>query len=220
MPMIRVRTLSDFVMFLSVYDYAVILLALAGIALFVACALKVRRATLVPPFLVSQLEQVLNLGDVEAARELCARATPLRNVLFAGLARLDSGPEAAARVAHLGAERERLALRRLSGWLLLFAVSAALFAALGPAVRLRSVYDVLSVAPEGSSFWELHSKALFSSEMGLSVAVPLLGAWWFFSARAAMLANELETTAEDLIFRVRNAPVARERAGAEPRERT
>jgi biopolymer transport protein ExbB/TolQ len=205
-------------MFCGLCEYAIILLAVAGVALVVAYALTVRRATLIPPLLVSQLEKALNSGDVGAARELCTRATALRNVLFAGLARIDDDPQAAARAAHLATARESLALRRFTGWLLLIAISAALIGALGTVTRLTSLYDVLTIAKEGT-FWELHSKALVASEMGLLVAIVLFPAWWFFNARAGMLAHEIEMTAEDLISRVKNAPVGGDRAIMGPEER-
>ncbi len=217
--MIRERTLLDFIMFCGPCEHAIILLAVAGVALVVAYALTVRRAALIPPLLVSQLEKALNSGDVGTARELCTRATALRNVFFAGLARIDDDPGAAARAAHLATARERLALKRFTGWLLLIAISAALIGALGTVSRFMELYDVLTIA-KGGPFWELHSKALAASGMGLLVAIVLFPAWWFFSARAGMLAHEIEMTAEDLIARVGNAPVAEDQQNTRPLETT
>jgi biopolymer transport protein ExbB/TolQ len=208
-------------MFCGPCEYAIIFLAVAGVALVVAIALTVRRASLIPPLLVSQLEKALNSGDVGAARELCTRATALRNVLFAGLARVDDDPQAAARAAHLAAEKERLALKRFTGWLLLIAISAALIGALGTVSRFTEYYDVLAIAKSirPADTWRLYSKAVVAGYMGLLVAIVLFPAWWFFSARAGMLAHEIEMTAEDLISRVGSEHVADAQAMTESQER-
>jgi len=219
---IEERTLTDFIKSGGTPEYVIILLAFAGIALIVAYAQMVRRGTLLPPLLVSRLEQALYAGDVDAARELCARAAALRNVLFAGLARLDAGPEAAARATHLAAERERLALRRFTGWLLLIAVSAVLIGAFGTVSGLIQIYDFIAVATGSwhmSDVWDSYSKALTTSYTGLLVAVILVPAWWFFCTRAGVLAHEIEMTAEDLISRVGSEKVTDAQAMAESQER-
>jgi biopolymer transport protein ExbB len=201
---IEERTLLDNIKAGGLPGYVIVLLALAGVALVVAYALMVRRGALLPPLLVSRLEQALNAGEVEGARELCVRATALRNVLFAGLGRLDDGPEAAARAAHLAAERERLALRRFIGCLLLIAVSAVLVGAFGTVSSLLQGFDKLALGGTYSSWdpFDSYAKALVTSYSGLLVAVLLFPAWWFFSARAEKLAHEIEMTAEDLVSRV------------------
>ena len=217
------RTLLDFIKAGGPWGYLIILLALVGVALVVAYALIVRRGALLPPQLVSKLEQALNLGDVEGARELCARATALRNVLFAGLGRLDDDPTAAARAAHLAAEGERLALRRFIRWLLLTTILAVLVGALGTVSAYIETYSFLSVLKGSinpSDVWDSYCWALTTSYTGLLVAVVLFPAWWFFSARAAMLAHEIEIAAEDLISRVRNAPAREDRQAAGPLETT
>jgi len=202
------RTFLDNIKSAGLAGYVIILLSLAGIALVVACAMRIRRGVILPPFLVSDLEQAMNAGDVARARELCARATALRNVLFVGLARLDDGPEAAARGAHLAAEKERLALRRFTGWLLFVAASSVILGALatvGSHIRIYTLFTMLKGSINPSDLWEGYSMALIPAWLGLSVAFPLFPAWWFFSGRAAMLAHEIEMTADDLIARVADA---------------
>ena len=203
-PLEEERTLLDNIKAGGLPGYVIVLLALAGVALVIAYALTVRRGALVPPLLVSQLEKALNSGDVGKARELCVRATALRNVLFAGLARLDAGPEAAARAAHLATEREGLALKRFTGWLLLTTVSAALVGAFGTVNSLLQDFDKLALGGtySGADPFDSYAKALVTSYSGLLVAVVLFSAWWFFSGRAEKLAHEIEITAEDLVSRV------------------
>lgn len=186
--------------------YTIIILAAAGAALVLALAVGARRAKLLPPLLVSQLEQALNSGDVDKARELCVRPTRLRNVLFAGLARADAGPEAAARAVHLAAEKERIALRRNAGWLLLLAVLAVLVGAVSTVSGFVGFFDRLAVwrgtGPHYNDICDSYSKLLIPCLMGLLVAVLLVPAWWLFRDRAEVLAHEIEATADDLVSRV------------------
>jgi len=217
------RTLLDNIKAGGYPGYVIILLGLIGIGLVVAYAIIVRRGALIPPLFVSKLEQAMNSGDVDTARELCVRATALRNVLFAGLGRLDDGPEVAARAEHLAAERERLALKRFTGWLLLIAVSAALIGAFGSVSCFVWVLDKIANPASryhGHDMLESYSMALIRGYMGLLVAIPLFPAWWFFSSRAGMLAHEIEMTADDLIGRVANASPRKDQPTTEPLETT
>lgn len=208
------RTLLDNIKAGGLGAYVIILIAVAGAALVLALAVGVRRAALLPPLLVSQLEQALNSGDVDRARELCVRATRLRNVLFAGLARVDAGPEAAARAAHLALEKERIALRRNAGWLLLLAVLAVLVGAFSTVNGFMEFFDKVSLGGSISTYAypDSYFKALIPCFMGLLVAVILAPPWWFFRGRAETLAHEIEITADDLISRVGTGVAGEEQA--------
>jgi len=199
------RTFLDNIKASGYGGYTIIILAVGGVAAALALAVEGRRASLLPPLLVSQLEQALNSGDVDRARELCVKPTHLRNVLFAGLARLDAGREAAARAVHLAAEKERTGLRRNAGWLLLLAVMAVLIGALSAVSSFIEAFNKAAML-QGSILYRDWTdpciNALRSCIMGLFVAVVLVPAWWLFRERAEVLAHEIEATVDDLISRV------------------
>jgi len=217
------RTLLDNIKAGGYPGYVIILLALVGVGLVVAYAIIVRRGALLPPLLVSRLEQKLNSGDVEGARELCVRATALRNVLFAGLARIDDGPQAAACAAHLAAERERLALKRYTGWSLLLTIVMVLVGmagTLGLYVKFYTLFVLMRGTVNFPDLCDSYIVALSPGFISLCFALLLFPAWWFFSGRARMLAHEIEMTADDLIARVAGASPCKDRPTTETLETT
>lgn len=174
----------------EIAELLVILLCLAGAAWAVLIAIRMRRGALLPPLVVSQLEHLLSAGEVEKAKELCVERASLRNVLFAGISRIEAGPESAARAAQIAARKETTVLRQRAGWLLLVAILALLVGPLGTAIRLNMVpyYRRADVGTPALA--------------GTAASAVFLCAWWLFRNRAEMLAHEIEMTADDLISRV------------------
>ncbi len=206
---IEERTLHDNVKAAGNGGYGIILLAATGIALALVLAVRERRGALLPSRLVSQLEQALSSGDVdkanvEKAKELCVERSRLRNVLFAGLSRVDAGREAAARAVELAAQKERIALRRSVGWLLLLAIAALLIGAVSTVSEFMWMFDWIAMGRSCNpgDFADSCVKAFIPSFMGLVAATVLVPAWWLLRSRGETLAHEIEATADDLVSRV------------------
>ncbi len=164
-----------------------VVLFLAGVAWIVVLAILTRRGRLLPSLVVSRLQQLLSAGEIEEAKELCIGQSSLCNVLFAGLSRIEAGPESASRAAGLAAKREGVLLKQRAGWLLLAAILALLLGPLSAAIDLT-----LSRRANVQWLWLTDTAA----------ASVFFCAWWLFRDRAERLAVEIEITADDLLSRV------------------
>ncbi len=180
----------------------VILLSLAGVARIVVLVILMRRGRLLPSLVVSRLQQLLSAGEIEEAKELCIGQSSLCNVLFAGLSRIEEGPESASRAAELAAKKEGVLLRQRVGRLPLVAILALLLGTLGAAIDINlTLYH--------------HANFQWLALPGTAAAAVFFCAWWFFRNRAETLAHEIEKTADDLISRVGTDLAGEEQAKTE-----
>lgn len=187
----------------------IVLLSVAGLALIIDFAVNIRREKLLPPHVISEIEQLFEQEQYEQAIELCeAEDCFFTRILGAGLAKLGAGYERMTTAIQEAAEEEMTALYHKIGWLALIGSVAPMLGLLGTVQGMIEAFTTIaskSGAANPADLAEGISKALVTTFEGLVVAIPVLTAYTFFKNRVARIMLELGVISGDLLDRFRPA---------------
>ena len=162
-------------------------MSLAGLAVALELAWRLRYGALVPGRLLAEVEAAVDDGEVERAIEMCReREGLLARMLAAGLAKAPYGAARMSEAMEEEAEHQAALLGRRLGWLWLIASVAPLVGLLGTVAGLQEAFGVLAARPAATPADLAHGVylALTTTFMGVTVAVPSLAAGSYFRGRA------------------------------------
>ena len=187
----------------------IVLLSVAGLALVIDFGVNLRRDKLIPPHVVSEIEQLFEQEQYEQAIELCeAEDCFFTRILGAGLAKLGAGFERMTTAIQEAAEEEMTALYHKIGWLALIGTIAPMLGLLGTVIGMIDSFSTIVGKGGAANPVDLAdgiSKALVTTFEGLTVAIPVLSAYTFFKNRVARIMLELGVITGDLLDRFRPA---------------
>ena len=200
--------------------YLIILLSIAALALVVMHSLQLREASLAPPEVIDELDDALSRGDIEAAEKYCQDDENdcfLTRVMGAGLTRCKRSVfgwlELKGALEEAGQEQVARLYRSTDG-LGLIAAIAPMLGLLGTVVGMVGAFDTISSSEGFARPDQLAgdiSKALVTTLMGLSLAIPATAAFTFFRNRIDALSGDVGGTIEELAAHLDQAS-----AGAAP----
>jgi biopolymer transport protein ExbB len=188
-------------------SYSVIFLALsfALVALFVMNLLQARRDNVVPVDLVETFEGHLNEKRYQEAYELAKNDESfLGQVLSAGLAKLKEGYSQAIEAMQEVGEEENMKLdHRLSYMALIGTISPmiGLFGTVHGMIESFQVIATATSAPKPAELAKGISTALFTTLVGLFIAIPAIAAYSILRNRVARLVLEVGIISEGLMGR-------------------
>jgi biopolymer transport protein ExbB len=187
----------------------IVLLSVAGLALIIDFAVNIRREKLLPPHVISEIEQLFEQEQYEQAIELCeAEDCFFSRILGAGLAKLGAGYERMTVAIQEAAEEEMTALYHKIGWLALIGTVAPMLGLLGTVIGMIDAFTVIASKAGAANPADLAngiSKALVTTFEGLVVAIPVLTAYTYFKNRVARIMLEMGVITGDLLDRFRPA---------------
>ena len=175
------------------------------VALFVMNLLTARRENVVPIQLVEGFEAHLNEKQYQEAFDLAkADESFLGQVLAAGLAKLSSGYQQAIEAMQEVSEEESMKLdHRLSYMALIGTISPmiGLFGTVYGMIKSFSTIATSTVQPKPSELAEGISTALFTTLVGLAIAIPAIAAYNILRNRVSRLVLEVGIISEGLMSR-------------------
>lgn len=187
--------------------YVLIFLAISFtlVALLVMNLMTARRENLCPQELVEAFDEKLNAKDFQGAYDLArADESVLGQVLSAGLAKLSRGYDHALEGMQEVGEEESMKLEhRLSYMALIGNISPmiGLFGTVQGMIASFRVIEVSGSTPNPSELAGGISTALFTTLVGLAVAIPAIAAFNILRNRVARLLLEVGVTSENLMSR-------------------
>ena len=190
--------------------YSLIFLALSFtlVALFVMNLLTARRDNVVPVHLVEGFEAHLNEKRYQEAYELAKNDdSVLGQVLSAGLAKLSSGYAQAIEAMQEVGEEENMKLEHRLSYMALIGTIAPMIGLMGTVQGMIQSFSVIAQstqAPKASELAEGISKALFTTLVGLGIAIPAIAAYNILRNRVARLVLEVGILSEGLMSRFEN----------------
>jgi biopolymer transport protein ExbB len=190
--------------------YTIVFLGLSFtlVALFVMNLLTARRDSVCPVGLVEGFEAHLNEKRYQEAYEMAkADESFLGHVLSAGLAKLSAGYSQALEAMQEVGEEENMKLEhRLSYMALIGTISpmVGLFGTVDGMIRSFSVIATSTSTPKASDLAQGISTALFTTLVGLAIAIPALAAFNILKNRVARLVLEVGIYSENLMSRFEN----------------
>ena len=175
------------------------------VALFVMNVLTARRENVCPVSLVESFEAHLNEKQYQEAYELAkADESFLGQVLSAGLAKVSAGyAKAIESMQEVGEEENMKLEHRLSYMALIGTISPmiGLFGTVHGMIKSFNVIVVSGATPNASELAEGISTALFTTLVGLAIAIPAIAAYNILKNRIARLVLEVGILSEGLMSR-------------------
>ncbi len=191
-------------------EYSLVFLALSFtlVALFVMNLLAARRETVIPTDLIEGFEAQLNAKQYQEAYELAKNDDSfLGKVLSAGLAKLSSGYNQAIEAMQEVGEEEDMKLEHRLSYMALIGTISPMVGLLGTVQGMIESFNVIATATGPPKPAELAlgiSTALFTTLVGLFVAIPAIAAYSILRNRIARLVLEVGIVSEQLMSRFQN----------------
>ena len=190
------------------YSLVFLGLSFSLVALFVMNVLQGRRENLVPLDLVEQFEEHLKEKRWQEAYELARNdESLLGKVLAAGLAKVRSGYAQAVEAMQEVGEEENMRLEHLLSYIALIgniSPMVGLFGTVQGMIASFSVIATSTVAPKPAVLAAGISTALFTTLVGLGIAIPAIAAYNILRNRLARQVLEVGILSEGLMSRFQN----------------
>jgi biopolymer transport protein ExbB len=190
--------------------YMIIFLALSFtlVALFVMNLLTARRDNVCPMILVEAFEAHLNEKRYQEAYELAkADESFLGQVLSAGLAKLSSGYQQAIEAMQEVGEEENMKLEHRLSYMALIGTISPMVGLFGTVHGMITSFQVIASGgstPKASDLAQGISTALFTTLLGLAIAIPAIAAFNILKNRVSRLVLEVGILSESLMSRFEN----------------
>lgn len=189
------------------WPYVIIFLAMSFVlvSLFVMNLLAARREAMIPQELVDGFEQKLNEKEFQAAYDLArADESVLGQILSAGLAKLSRGYSKAIEGMQEVGEEESMKLEHRLSYMALIGNLAPMVGLFGTVQGMITSFQVIATGgstPKPSELAGGISTALFTTLVGLLVAIPAIAAYNILRNRVSRLLLEVGVTSENLMSR-------------------
>jgi len=190
--------------------YSLIFLSLSFtlVALVVMNLLTARRDNIVPVHLVEGFEEHLNEKRYQEAYEMAKNDESfLGQVLSAGLAKLSAGYGQAIEAMQEVGEEENMKLEHRLSYLALIGTISPMIGLFGTVHGMIASFSVIAGSeqmPKASDLAKGISTALFTTLLGLFIAIPAIAAYNILRNRIARLVLEVGILSEGLMSRFEN----------------
>ncbi|MEA1951307.1 MAG: MotA/TolQ/ExbB proton channel family protein [Planctomycetota bacterium] len=193
------------------WGYSIVFLGLSFtlVALFVMNILGARRENMLPVAMIEQFEAHLDAKEYQDAYELAkSDESFLAQVLSAGLSKLSRGYQPAIEAMQETGEEENMKLEHRLSYMALIGTISPMVGLLGTVQGMIASFQVIATsttAPKPSELAAGISTALFTTLVGLFMAIPAIAAYNILRNRIARLVLEAGIVSEDLMSRFSNA---------------
>ena len=186
------------------------LLSFVMVALIMMNVLQVRRENLLPADFIEEFEGKLNGKDFQGAYET-ARSDDsfVARVLANGMSRLNRGYSDALEGMQEVGEDENMAMEHRLSYLALIGTVAPMLGLMGTVQGMIKSFDKIAssaVSPKPSELAEGISTALFTTLIGLGIAVPAMVFYSILRNRVARYSLEVGMVSEGLMNRFAGVP--------------
>nr|WP_286178039.1 MotA/TolQ/ExbB proton channel family protein [Rhodopirellula sp. JC639] len=189
------------------YTYLIIflLLSVTLVSLFVMNMLAARRETLCPNELIESFEEKLNAKQFQEAYDMARTdESVLGQVLSAGLAKISRGYNKAIEGMQEVGEEESMKLEHRLSYMALIGNLSPMIGLFGTVQGMIASFRVIATSPQTPKPAQLAegiSTALFTTLVGLAVAIPAIAAYNILRNRVARLLLEVGVQSENLMSR-------------------
>jgi biopolymer transport protein ExbB len=191
-------------------SYMIIFLSLSFtfVALFVMNYLTARQETVCPLTLIEDFEVHLDGKEYQEAYELAKNDESfLGNVLSAGLEKLQAGYSQAIEAMQEVGEEENMKLEHRLSYMALIGTISPMVGLFGTVHGMIASFQVIANSastPKPSELAAGISTALFTTLVGLAIAIPAIAAYNILKNKVATLVLQVGITSEGLMSRFEN----------------
>ena len=187
------------------YSLVFLFLSFTLVALIVMNSLMARRDNMCPLQLVEAFEENLNEKNYQAAYELAKNDESfLGQVLSAGLAKVSTGYSQAIEAMQEVGEEENMKLEHRLSYMALIGTISPMIGLFGTVHGMIDSFQVIantSTSPKPAQLAQGISTALFTTLIGLFIAIPAIAAYNLLRNRVARLVLEVGILSDNLMSR-------------------
>ncbi len=183
-------------------------LSLAAGALIVDSTLNIQEKKIIPKTLVSLVREAIEEGSLKKAAQRCKDVPgPYSNILLAGFENMDEGFDSAQEAIGIASDMESEKMLQRVNYLNVVGNLAPMLGLLGTVQGMILAFATLgttSGAAKNALLAINISQALYTTAAGLVIAVPAIGAYFFFRNRAAKVILTMEGLTMDVMKGLKN----------------
>jgi biopolymer transport protein ExbB len=182
--------------------YPILACSIIGLAVFLERIAFLRRKHLLPARFVRGVRRAWQRGEFEVAWRLCQQQDiPLARMLRAGLRKVKEGPQEVERAIEAAGSHEAGVLDTNLRFLGAISNIAPMLGFLGTVTGLITAFNVIAVQGTGDPklMADGVSEALITTEFGLFVGIPALGAYHYLRGKVDRLLHEMEAITIELL---------------------
>ncbi|QBG48731.1 MotA/TolQ/ExbB proton channel family protein [Verrucomicrobia bacterium S94] len=172
-------------------------LSLAAGSLIIDSLLNIQEKKIIPKTLVSLVREAIEEGSLKKAAQRCRDVPgPYSNILLAGFENVEDGFDAAQEAIGIAADMESEKMLQRVNYLNVVGNLAPMLGLLGTVQGMILAFATLgttSGAAKNALLAINISQALYTTAAGLVIAVPAIGAYFFFRNRAAKVILTMES---------------------------
>jgi biopolymer transport protein ExbB len=182
--------------------YPILACSIIGLAVFLERLAFLRRKHLLPERFVRAVTRAWQRGEYDVVWHLChQQEVPLARILRAGLLKVKQGPQEVERAIEVSGSHEAGVLEANLRFLGAISNIAPMLGFLGTVTGLITAFNV--IAAQGTGDPKLMadgvSEALITTEFGLFVGIPALGAYHYLRGKVDRLLHQMEAITIDLL---------------------
>lgn len=178
-------------------------LSLAAGSLIVDSVLNIQEKKIIPKTLVSLVREAIDEGSLKKAAQRCRDVPgPYSNILLAGFDNVEDGFDSAQEAVGIAADMESEKMLQRVNYLNVVGNLAPMLGLLGTVQGMILAFATLgttSGAAKNALLAINISQALYTTAAGLVIAVPAIGAYFFFRNRAAKVILTMEGLTMDVM---------------------
>ena len=182
--------------------YLILACSIIGLAVFLERLAFLRRKHLLPARFIRGVTRAWQKGEFEVAWRLCQQQDiPMARILRAGLLKIKEGPQEVERAMEVTGSHEAGVLEANLRFLGAISNIAPMLGFLGTVTGLITAFNVIAVQGTGDPklMADGVSEALITTEFGLFVGIPALGAYHYLRGKVERLLHEMEAITLDLL---------------------
>ena len=189
--------------------------SMAAVALVIDSFVTIKESKIAPQELVEQVREAMEQGDVMKAIAHCEeQPTSLANILSTGFSNVQEGYDVIQESVGMQADFESERLLQRVAYLNVCANLAPMLGLLGTVQGMIFAFGTLATATPGAQQQAQLAlniaQALWTTAVGLGIAIPALSFYTYFKNRATRIILSMESLTMDLIKSLRNVEVVQE----------
>jgi biopolymer transport protein ExbB len=184
----------------------IVLLSVVGVALSIQYGMELREQNVLPPYLVQEIDQLIEEEDYEGAATLCEKGDSyFAKILLAGFQAVGlGGGDAPIEAMEHCATEETFRMNAKISYVNLIGNLAPLVGLLGTVTGMISSFQVIATlkSPTPKDLAEGVYESLVNTTMGLALALAFLTVFFVYKNKVAKLTLQANTIAHDVLKRV------------------
>ncbi len=208
---VEVNSIWDFLLKGGPMMIPIGLCSLVALTIFVERVVSLRRSRIIPAKFFPGLQATLSNGDADCERALehCRTdGSPIAKIVAVGIKRLSEPIELLEKHIQEAGEREVLGLRKYLRALSVIASIAPLMGLLGTIFGMINAFQTVAMSGEALGKTELLAKGIYQAMIttagGLLVAIPVLIAYHWISAKIEGLVCDMDRMTVDFVEQYAN----------------